>query len=594
MNPTFLKKRCFFNQENIKKKNMKNYSIIYIVIALLFAACKKDIDVFIPTEVETPPVVFVMTDLGGKIMNEDNIPLANVTIEINTKNGLVTTTTDENGIFLSKNLEVQQDRLYVKAISEGFFDGSKTIEVAGNAIENIEIKLLTKDFIGNINSNVGGVVETPDGAKITFSPNTIMDSNGNLFNGSVQVAARWLNPASADIFHIMPGNLIGEDSLKRQFVMATAGMMAVELFSDNFEKLNILEGHTAELKFPIPLALSDAVSAQIPLWSFDENIGIWTLEGEAQLIDNQYVANVPHFSFWNCDALFPLVNGQGKVVDMNGNAVANALVKISVNGLNTRSGWTNSEGVYSGKLPANETIEISVCDACGDPLGNATTVMTTDADLTISDIVVDQNSTVTNILGAVVDCEDNPVSNGYVSVTSGTIGQHVFLDGNGNFSNAFLYCDETDLTVIAVDLDSEKASSSITFPIEPIINTGVIQACDELEEFIAFNLDGMDNLYADPVNVTGNNSTDGLGLFDASQGFSLFSEGADIMVGETYPVTFMMISGINQIVNYQVDLVVSELGVPGELMLGTFIGTFSDSTGATHSINGSFKVIRDF
>ena len=226
----------FFQKKNLKLKNMKNSVIIYLVVALLFAACKKDVDIFIPNPVDTPNAVFVMTDVGGKITDEFNTPLADVAIEIFGKNGVVNTSTDENGIFLIKDIEVRQDRLYIKAVADEFFDGSKTINVAGNAIENIEIKLLAKEFIGIINSNVGGTVITEDGAKVTFAPNTIMDSSGNPFSGNVQVAARWLNPTSADIFHIMPGNLIGEDSLGREHVIATAGMMAVELFSDNFEK----------------------------------------------------------------------------------------------------------------------------------------------------------------------------------------------------------------------------------------------------------------------------------------------------------------------------------------------------------------------
>jgi hypothetical protein len=586
----------FFQKKNLKLKNMKNSVIIYLVVALLFAACKKDVDIFIPNPVDTPNAVFVMTDVGGKITDEFNTPLADVAIEIFGKNGVVNTSTDENGIFLIKDIEVRQDRLYIKAVADEFFDGSKTINVAGNAIENIEIKLLAKEFIGIINSNVGGTVITEDGAKVTFAPNTIMDSSGNPFSGNVQVAARWLNPTSADIFHIMPGNLIGEDSLGREHVIATAGMMAVELFSDNFEKLNIQTGSTAELRFPIPSALSNAVTTEIPLWSFDENKGVWILEGLAQLVDNEYVANVTHFSFWNCDALFQLVNGTGKVVDANGNPVANALVKVQLaNSMNTRSGWTNSEGIFSGQLPANQTLEISVCDACGDPIGAATTITTSDVDLTIPDIIVGAASTVTQIFGAVVDCDEMPVTNGYVTVHSSTIGQHVFLDANGSFDNTFLYCDESELTIFAVDIDSEKMSAGNTFSIAPIIDADTITACDELAEFISFTIDGVDYLYADPVDVTGNFSLgEGLGLFDASQGFSFFANNPDMMVDEAYPVTFMMISGINQIVEYQVEVVLTELGAPEEVMEGNFTGTFIDSANNTYSIDGTFKVIRDF
>ena len=585
----------FFKKKIIKLKNMKNYSIIILTIALLFAACKKDIDEFIPDPVPTPNAVYVMTDLGGKIMDENNTPLANIAIEINAKNGIVSAMTDENGIFLTRNIEVRQDRLYIKAMMNGFFDGSKTISVKGNAIENVEIKLLQKEFNHEFNSTVGGTITTNDGAKITFSSNTISDSNGNPYSGNVRIAARWLNPASADIFHIMPGNLVGEDSLGRAHVMATAGMMAVELLSDNFEKLNLLNGKTAELQFPVPTTLSNVVPSKIPLWSFDENKGIWILEGEAQLINNQYVATVTHFSFWNCDALFPVINGQGKVVDVNGNTVANALVKIEVNGLNTRSGWTNSEGIFSGKLPANETLEISVCDACGDPLGGSTTITTSDTDLTIADITVPTSSTVTNISGSVVDCDDMPVTNGYVSITSNTIGQYVFLDANGQFNNTFLYCDETLLNLVAIDIDNEKASSGDTFLIAPVIDPGIIKACDELPEFIIFYLDGVEYAYINPIDVTGNFTlSEGLQLFNFPQGFSFFAGNADMQVGQSYPVSFLMLPGINGISEYMVDVQLSVLGVPGEAMIGSFGGTFLDNGGNEHSIDGTFKVIRDF
>lgn len=576
---------------------MKNYSIIYLLIALLFAACKKDVVEFIPDEVETPAAVYVMTDLGGMITDEEQTPLANVTIQISTRNGLVETATDENGIFLIRDIEVQKDRLYVKAFSEGFFVGSKTIEVAGNAIENIEIRLLQKQLNYEFDSNIGGVITTNDGARVTFGPNVIADSNGNPYNGNVLVAMRWLNPTSADIFQIMPGNLIGEDSLGRAHVMATAGMIGVELFSNNFEKLNILEGQTATLEFPVPSSIANKVPSEIPLWSFDENKGVWILEGTAQYADNQYTATVSHFSFWNCDAIFPLINGQGKVVDANGNPIANALVKISIGGLNTRSGWTNSEGVFSGKLPANETIEIAVCDACGDPLGSATTITTSDMDLTIPDITVNGALNVTQIFGMVVDCEEAPVANGYVSITSGSIAQHVFLDGNGQFDNTFLFCDESELKLIAVDIDNEKTSPENIFQIAPMIDADTIEACDEFAEFISFTLDGggTNTLYADPISVTGGFTlSEGLEFYYFPEGFSFAASNPDMEVNQSYPVTFMMIPGISDIVDYQVEVVLTELGNQGELMEGTFMGTFGDNTGAAHTINGSFKIIRDF
>ena len=346
-------------------------------MVLTLVACRPDVEEFIPDPVSSTPINYTVTSVGGQVVDENETPLAGIALEIHARNGITNATTDENGIFLVKNIEVRQDRLYIKTNTEGYFLGSKTISVQPNptSIETVQIKLLEKTFNGEFNSNVGGEITTQDGAKVTFSPNSIADANGNAYNGSVQVALRWLNPSSADIFQIMPGNLIGEDAEANPYVLGTAGMLAVELFSPENEELNLLNGTTAELIFPIPNTLSAAVPSEIPLWSFDENRGIWILEGEAQKSGNQYVATVTHFSFWNCDALFPVINGEGSVVDVNGNPVANALVKINVQGgLETRSGWTNSQGIFSGQLPKDEILEVTICDACNAPLVGPLTV----------------------------------------------------------------------------------------------------------------------------------------------------------------------------------------------------------------------------
>ena len=83
------------------------------------------------------------------------------------------------------------------------------------------------------------------------------------------------------------------------------------------------------------------------------------------------------------------------------------------------------------------------------------------------------------------------------------------------------------------------------------------------------------------------------GLLNVPEGFSLFAETTDPTVNTPIPVNFMMISSVGNIIDYQVNLNLSSYGDSGELMEGTIIGTFGDDTGATHTIDGSFKVIRD-
>ena len=46
----------------------------------------------------------------------------------------------------------------------------------------------------------------------------------------------------------------------------------------------------------------------INLWYFDEENGYWKEEGQAIKDGNKYVAEVTHFTWWNCDILFDAID----------------------------------------------------------------------------------------------------------------------------------------------------------------------------------------------------------------------------------------------------------------------------------------------
>lgn len=99
----------------------------------------------------------------------------------------------------------------------------------------------------------------------------------------------------------MPGDLRGistDGSLK---TLTTYGMAAVELTGALGELLQIAPGQKASLTMPIPVAILSNAPATIPLWSFDEAKGLWKEEGQAIKTGSNYVGDVSHFSFWNCD-----------------------------------------------------------------------------------------------------------------------------------------------------------------------------------------------------------------------------------------------------------------------------------------------------
>jgi len=110
------------------------------------------------------------------------------------------------------------------------------------------------------------------------------------------------------------GVLVGVDN-SDSYSLVSYGMMAVELTNSSGQKLQIETGKTAEIRITVPPSLLPNAPATIPLWSLDESLGVWKKESMASLINNVYIGNVSHFSFWNCDDLFDYVYLTSKIFD---------------------------------------------------------------------------------------------------------------------------------------------------------------------------------------------------------------------------------------------------------------------------------------
>ena len=186
---------------------MKKIILLVLASILVFASCKKD-----PVIIDDnpPPIdnvrnfVNVNTSVSGQVIDVNNAAIADAIVSF----GNTTTTTDVNGIFKFENVSVPENRAYVKVEKAGYFHGSRTFFAFANQRSNVKISLLEKTIQGNVDAS-GGTVTTPEGVKLVFPANAVADANGNLYTGTVQVAAQYLDPTADNILTIMPGDLRG-------------------------------------------------------------------------------------------------------------------------------------------------------------------------------------------------------------------------------------------------------------------------------------------------------------------------------------------------------------------------------------------------
>ncbi|MBL0119422.1 MAG: hypothetical protein IPP89_10685 [Saprospiraceae bacterium] len=142
-----------------------------------------------------------------------------------------------------------------------------------------------------------------------------MASNNTPYSGTVMVAMKYLDPNQSSIYTQMPGDLVGINAANQIAGMTTYGMVAVELQTPSGSTLQLAPGKKVNMSTKLSGDVLAKAPSTIPLWYYDENLGYWKEEGEAKLINDTYVGEVTHFTYWNYDSQLPSIILSGKVVD---------------------------------------------------------------------------------------------------------------------------------------------------------------------------------------------------------------------------------------------------------------------------------------
>lgn len=475
-------------------------SIISVFLTLFFG-CKKEnssdnINPIMSSNTITATVV-------GRIVDENNQPINGATI----KAGTTSTTTDLNGNFRINAANLNESAAVVTAEKTGYFKGIRTFFAKENQKHYVEIMLLSKILVGKINATSGGILNIGNGSAISLPANGIINNTtGAAYTGDVSIAMNWINPTASDLYRQMPGDLRGIDATGAEQGLQSFGMLGVELTGTSGEKLQIANGKKATLKFPIPASILATAPTTIALWSFNDTTGIWKQEGTATKTGSVYVADVSHFSFWNCDANFPLARFSAKFVNQNNAPLQHALVKIKRSNGSSSCGFTDSTGFVTGQVPSNESLvlEVSYSYTCNTAIYTQNigphTTGTTNSLGTITVNIPAQNAI--TLSGTVVNCSNAPVTNGFVNITVGVNNYRALTNASGMFNLSFLSCSANpNITYYAVDISNNQQSASTTATISnPATNLGTIAACGVSSSiYIYYNLDGVNYAMLPPT-----------------------------------------------------------------------------------------------
>jgi hypothetical protein len=577
-----------------------------LLIIFSYLSCKKSDN---PDQNNGYKTEYITTTVSGRVTDADNKPVSGALV----KAGYSTAKTDIDGAFNLTNVNVDKNAALVKVEKEGFFLGTKTIIPSVKNNNQVAIRLIKKTVSGNISAETGGAVTVQsNGGSIIFETNSFVNPSGNTaYTGTVAVSAFFINPEAPDFNDIMPGTLRGITSANQETGLQSFGMMAVELTGTGGEKLQLAPGKTAILHFPIPPSLQGEAPATIPLWSLDESTGLWKEEGHATKQGTEYIGNVSHFSFWNCDAPFPVIDFTGIIHDQHGNNIAGADVVISIPpggstaGTVSGTGLTNADGIITGKLPANKVLQLKIYNKCRDLLHTQSIgPFSTSADLGV--ITVNSSSSQVVISGSVKDCFNAPLTTGFISIKLDNLYYNVPV-ANGNFTATIDRCNNETVTatLIAYNQAQQASGQEVNISVSSgTVNAGTLTACGSTADtYLRYTLDGTNYQLLSPADsfyhFTGgtNNTITYIGGFRQGQAVE---ELVIMFTGPLAPgphngfISDFYFGGpaLHWMASDRFNVDVTEYGTgPGGYVMGTFSGIVRDSAGTkTAPLNCSFRV----
>ncbi|MBK8671255.1 MAG: hypothetical protein IPN89_18165 [Saprospiraceae bacterium] len=425
----------------------------------------------------------VSSTIIGYIYDENNQPVTDATVAIYS----TTVKSNQHGVFEFKNVKMDQQGTYIKVIKNGYVLGSDYVYPTTNATSYSYVKMIKLKNDKSFDSASSGTIAITGGGKVIFAAGTIAKADGSPYTGKVMATAQYLNPNDREIGNVMPGGLIADATNGNTVVLGTLGMVAIELRDETGNELNLRSGAKATIEFPVNTSTKPA---EIGLWSFDENKGWWKEEGKAVLSGDKYIAEVSHFSFWNCDAPFPLVEVCGKVVYTDGTPAANIGIKVEAEGIGVSYGITNSNGEFCGKMPKGKKLTFMISHYnCS---GAVFTTMAGPFDQnTVLDIMTINTIPSFSVQG-VVQCNGVAVTDGIVviKVKESTLVYKAKEDGSFEIDLTQFVCGESvPVTIFGFNNTSSETSSiqTLTSPGSENVVLNVCGSACNMAGAISFN-----------------------------------------------------------------------------------------------------------
>ncbi|MBK9250114.1 MAG: carboxypeptidase regulatory-like domain-containing protein [Ignavibacteria bacterium] len=379
-------------------------------LVILLATCK---EAGAPTDANGNPTGNVTTTLAGIVVDESGQPVSGVAVITNGKN----TVTDKYGTFMIQNASVPGNRCFIICKKNGYFTGSRAEVPKGGGITELRLTLQSSAPGYTVNSSTGGTLSIGT-ASVKFPPSAFVTSDGKPFTGAVYIAAKHLGPSQPSFYNSFSGDMTARRTDGTQTELLSYGVLRVRLTDEIGAELNLASGKTATLTYPITPSQQKTAPASMPLWYFDEALGMWKEEGVAVKSGDSYSGEVAHFTDWNLDVPAKTAKINGRVLCYNEGVMG---IYVTVG---ERKVVTDSSGYFTCRVAVNTDFTISINPQENFGLFAAEVQVAALNANEEHDVIMQLTNCPAYITGVLRDCNDKPIAGTIAISFSGNYVTH--------------------------------------------------------------------------------------------------------------------------------------------------------------------------
>jgi hypothetical protein len=456
--------------------------ILFLTTLSLMAtlqSCREEIDIDLTDTIEDLPVELINTSISGQVRNLNGQVIEGAGVQIGEHTGI----SDQNGYFYFTNIKADKNGTVIIVRKPGYLENRVTVYPSLNHDLFSSIVLTEKNPSATMLSWQGGEVMLAEDVRLYIAPNTLVyESDGTNFEGTATIHYHLFNPDDTLFEQLLPGELTGYHPTGTRVGLVPGALASIEITDEDDRPLRLAQGQQAEFTAALSDRYREEWPDEIQVYRFSPTSNRWLLSGSAFAFDpGQFTGTIPDFGTLCLAMDYDVVKLDGELSYTDDVSTARHRVEI-VSGVQKPAiaGQTDEQGHSTVFVPAGTTLDLGIRNECGVVVYEETIAELDDDTEYDKELQPSQDCRNLPVSGMLVNCTGNPVTNGYVRITSEENDLFVRTDDKGHFTGEFKLCkDDTTIELSAFDHNAGLGTYRyLNYPVNEAIEIADWRVCE--------------------------------------------------------------------------------------------------------------------